>query len=165
MKTKQFQYYWDLCEGNPPVTGGFPSQGLEMRSFVLSLWYTHHYHHYADLSEGTELLKCLPDIFCLECVSKIRSVLSMIFHAIYGTVFIQLTHFSYDDCENTYTWSIIIKSEVWPICHCLRSGNETMVCAVCLSIFLWGKHREPWEYPHGCHKMEWNIYIWTVGNG
>ena len=32
---------------------------------------------------------------------------------------------------------IIIKSEVWPICHCLVLGHETMVCVVCLSIFLW----------------------------
>ena len=32
---------------------------------------------------------------------------------------------------------IIIKSEVWTISHCLGSGYETMVCAVCLSIFLW----------------------------
>ena len=31
----------------------------------------------------------------------------------------------------------IIKSEVWTITHCLRLGHETMVCAVCLSIFLW----------------------------
>ena len=27
---------------------------------------------------------------------------------------------------------VIIKSEVWPTCHCLRLGHETMVCAVCL---------------------------------
>ena len=32
---------------------------------------------------------------------------------------------------------IIIKSEVWTITHCLGLGNETMVCSVCLSIFLW----------------------------
>ena len=32
--------------------------------------------------------------------------------------------------------SIIIKSEVWTITHCLGLGHETMVCAVCLSIFL-----------------------------
>ena len=32
---------------------------------------------------------------------------------------------------------IIIKSEVWTITHCLGFGHETMVCAVCLSIFLW----------------------------
>ena len=32
---------------------------------------------------------------------------------------------------------IIIKSEVWIITYCLGLGYETMVCAVCLSIFLW----------------------------
>ena len=31
---------------------------------------------------------------------------------------------------------IVIKSEVWPICHCLGLGHETMVGALCLSIFL-----------------------------
>ena len=31
---------------------------------------------------------------------------------------------------------IIIKSEVWTITHCLGLGYETMVSAVCLSIFL-----------------------------
>ena len=30
---------------------------------------------------------------------------------------------------------IIIKFEVWPICHCLGLGHETIICAVCLSIF------------------------------
>ena len=35
---------------------------------------------------------------------------------------------------------IIIKSEVWSIIHCLVLGHETMVCAVCLSIFLCSKH-------------------------
>ena len=36
---------------------------------------------------------------------------------------------------------IIIKSEVWTITHCLGLGHETMVSAVCLSIFLthWGR--------------------------
>ena len=29
-----------------------------------------------------------------------------------------------------------IKSEIWPICHCLGLGHETMACAVCLSILL-----------------------------
>ena len=32
---------------------------------------------------------------------------------------------------------IIIKSEVWTITYCLGLGHETMVCAVCLSIFFW----------------------------
>ena len=30
---------------------------------------------------------------------------------------------------------IIINSEIWTITHCLGLGHETMVCAVCLSIF------------------------------
>ena len=30
-----------------------------------------------------------------------------------------------------------MKSEVWTMTHCLGLGHETMVCAVCLSIFLW----------------------------
>ena len=34
---------------------------------------------------------------------------------------------------------IIIKSEVWTIAHWLRLGHETMVSAVCLSIFFWVK--------------------------
>ena len=40
--------------------------------------------------------------------------------------------------ERIYTLCliIIIKSEVWAITHCLGLGHETMVSAVCLSIFL-----------------------------
>ena len=30
---KYFTHYWAFCEGNPPVTGGFPSQRSEMWSF------------------------------------------------------------------------------------------------------------------------------------
>ena len=42
----------------------------------------------------------------VDCVSKIKSILTIIFHAIYGAVCIQLTRFSlYDYCENSYTLS------------------------------------------------------------
>ena len=41
---------------------------------------------------------------------------------------------------------IIIKSEIWTITHCLGLGHKTMVCAVCLSIFLWAQRR---PYPAG----------------
>ena len=61
-----------------------------------------HHHHYEHLSE---VLNFLIGTFCLECVSKIKSVLSIIFHAIFGAVHIQLTHFSYDNCENMCTLS------------------------------------------------------------
>ena len=38
-----------------------------------------------------------------ECVSKIKSILSVVIYAIYGAVCIPLTHLSYDDCEHTCT--------------------------------------------------------------
>ena len=36
---------------------------------------------------------------------KFKSILPVIFHAIYGTVRIRFTHLSFDDCENTCTLS------------------------------------------------------------
>ena len=80
-----------------------------------------HYHHYADLLEYIELLQCSADILCLECVSKIRSVLSIILHVIYGAVCTQLNH------AIPVLHLIVIKSKVWPICRCLGLGHETMV--------------------------------------
>ena len=46
-----------------------------------------------------------------------------------------------DDWVNIYTFVLLSssESEVWTITHCLGLSHETMVCAVCLSIFLWGK--------------------------
>ena len=102
-----------------------------------------HYHYHADLSEGIELLKGLSDIFCLECVYKIRSVLSNIFHAIYIYIYMRLCILSLPIYLmvivkiHVLDFIVIIKFEVWPICICLGLGHETMVCAVCLSIFLY----------------------------
>ena len=42
---------------------------------------------------------------------------------------------------------IIIQSEVWTITHCLGLGHETMVSAVCLSIFL--------SLENPCHSQIW----------
>ena len=39
---------------------------------------------------------------------------------------------------------IIIKSEVWTITHCLGLGHETMMCAVCLFVFLWDIKNNAW---------------------
>ena len=41
----------------------------------------------------------------------------------------------------------IIKSEAWTITHCLGLGHETMVCAVCVYVFLWICHMA--GLPHG----------------
>ena len=70
----------------------------------------------------------------VKCVSKIETILAIIFLSIYGAVCLQLTL--------SWLWKcvlyliIIIKSEVWIVNHCLGLGHETMVCAVCLNMFL-----------------------------
>ena len=98
-----------------------------------------HHNHCANLSEDIELLNCLSDIYC-----QVQYSLSVIHYKIYGAVCIQFTHFPCDDREYIYMYIyiyilsliIIIKSEVWTSIHCAGLGYETMVCAVCLSIFL-----------------------------
>ena len=87
-----------------------------------------HYDHYADQSQLIELLKCLSGTFCLECVSKIKAILSIIFHSIYGAV---LTHFSCDDCENMCTFSLYLH-QIASMTHLplfrVRSWNNGMRC-------------------------------------
>ena len=55
-----------------------------------------HYHYHADVYESIELLDAY-HVHSVECVSKIKSILSIIFHAMYMAMCIQLTHFSCDD--------------------------------------------------------------------
>ena len=38
--------------------------------------------------------------------------------------------------KNMWKLKIVIKSEVWLICHCFGSDHEMMVCAVCLYLFV-----------------------------
>ena len=94
-------------------------------------WYNIQYHI---SSEDIELTKCPSDIFCRVC--KITHILSVIHYTIYGAVCFQFTSFP---CEYILCLTIIIKSKVWTINHCLKLGHETMVCAVCLSIFVYNR--------------------------
>ena len=77
----------------------------------------------------------IQDVFhvnSVKCVSKIKSILTIVFHAMHGAVCCQLTHSLFDDCENidisSYhhlqgsfwlwgepipRWSQIIKSGLW----------------------------------------------------
>ena len=95
------------------------------------------HHHCANLSENIELIKCLSDIFCRVCEWDKACSLSYPLYNIWGCVFAV--------CPFPLWWLrgymlcliIIIKSEVWTITYCLGLGHETMVCAICLSIFLW----------------------------
>ena len=108
---------------------------------MTNLWWVHitpsHYHHCANLSEDVELINAF-QIYFVECVSKIKHLLSVTHYTICGAGCFQFTHFPCDDWEKKYILCliIIIKSEVWTIIHCLGLGHETMVCAVCLSIFI-----------------------------
>ena len=54
--------------------------------FVCLYTTTSHYHHCANLSEDIELIKCLSDF--VECVSKIRHILSVINYTMRGAVFL-----------------------------------------------------------------------------
>ena len=83
-----------------------------------------------DLPESIELLKRLSGTFYLECVSKIMSILAIIFYAIYGAVRIQFTRFSYEDFEDTRTLSYyhqIGSMTHLPLCR-VRSWNKGMCC-------------------------------------
>ena len=92
-----------------------------------------HYHHFANLSEDIELMKCLSDIFFVECVSKIEHIISVIHYTIYGAVCFQFTHFPCDDWENiNFVLLSSLNQKLWTIVNRLGLGHETMVCAVCL---------------------------------
>ena len=41
-------------------------------------------------------------VYAAEYVSKIETILAIIFHSIYGAVCLQLTQFACHDCENVY---------------------------------------------------------------
>ena len=66
----------------------------------------------------------------------IKSILSIIFHAIYGFVCIQQTYFSCDDCENTCTRSYNLH-QIGSMNHLPWLGHETMVCAAFRFMFLY----------------------------
>ena len=87
------------------------------------------YRYYVGVSEDIELLKCLP--CTLECMSKIKSILSIIVHALYGAVCIQFTHVSYDVCEIMCTlsyWHHQIGSVIHLPLLMGRSWNNGMRC-------------------------------------
>ena len=90
-----------------------------------------HYHHCANLSEGIELIKCLSDIYCVECVSKIKHILSLIHYTICGAVCFQFTHFCCDDWENIYALSYychqIGNMDSYPLFR-VRSWNNGVHC-------------------------------------
>ena len=90
-----------------------------------------------------------PQLHSVEFVSKIKSILSVIFHSIYGVVCIRLTNFSYDDCENMRTlsyWQIKmfnqyyhhqIGSKTHLLLFRVRSCNNGMRCFSFYILICW----------------------------
>ena len=75
--------------------------------------------------------------YMMPSVSKIKTILSIIFiFTIWGCVFSAYPILLWWSRECVLYLIIIIKPEVWIINHCLGLGHETMVCAVCLTMFL-----------------------------
>ena len=76
--------------------------------------------------------------YMMPSVSKIKTILSIIFiFTIWGCVSSAYPILLWWSRECVLYLIIIIKPEVWIINHCLGLGHETMVCAVCLTMFLW----------------------------
>ena len=104
------------------------------------------------LSQFTASL-CLQ--FCLECVPKIRLILSTIFREIYVGLCVCNLPISLVMITRirVHYLVIIIKADVWPICHYLGLGHETTVCTVChliiLQKLLWSRLLCVAEIPNG----------------
>ena len=100
-----------------------------------------HYYHSADVVEVIGSLKCLSGTFWRVC--KIKSIFSILFHAIYGAMCIQLTHLSYDDCAYTCTLSYC-HHQIGNLNHLLlftvKSWNNGMRCMCILITVLVLRH-------------------------
>ena len=87
-----------------------------------------HYHHWADLSEDIELIKCLSAIFCRVC--KIRLILSVVNYTIRGAVCFHFTDLPCD-WENIYSLSYyhhqIRSMHYYPLFR-VRSCNNGVRC-------------------------------------
>ena len=94
-----------------------------------------HYHHCANI----ELIKCTWDIHIVSSVWTKLSIFSQLSIIQYVGLCVFSLPIFLVMIERMYILCliIIIKSEVWTISHCLGLGRETMVCAVCLSIFVY----------------------------
>ena len=110
--------------------------GLQI-AFVCLYKTPSHYHHCANLI-GRHWTYKMPVRYNLSSVWVILSIFSQLSIIQYVGLCVFSLPISYVMSERIYTLYliVIIKSEVWSITHCLGLGHETMVCAVCLSIFL-----------------------------
>ena len=112
----------DLCGGISPVTDEFPAQ-IASNAENVFIWWRHQISVRYDLLSVWVRLSIFSQLSIIQYVGLCVFSLPISFVKIDKIYILRLI--------------IIIKSEVWTITHCLGLGHETMVWAVCLSIFLW----------------------------
>ena len=96
-----------------------------------------HYHHCANFIWWHWHYR-MPVRYKLSSVWVRLSIISLLSIIQYVGLCVLSLPISFVMIERIYILCLtIIKSEVWTITHCLGLGHETMVCAVCLSIFFW----------------------------
>ena len=95
------------------------------------------YHHYADVSDGIKFIKCFWGTFLLSSCLGLSQFSQLFVKQYMGLCVFSSSIFLMMIVKIRILYLIvIIKPDVWPVCHCLGLSHETMVCAVCLSIFL-----------------------------
>ena len=90
----------------------------------------------------------------IECVSKIKHILSVIHCTICGAVCFQFTHFSCDDCENIYTLSYYhhqIGSMNYHQLFRVRSWNNGVRCMSFYILIAVVCKTTPNKYRIACH--------------
>ena len=89
-----------------------------------------HYHHYADLSEGIELQKCMSGNSVSSVYLRFSQFSQLSFMQYVGLCLLSLPISLIIVIIRILCHIIIIKSELWSICHCvgLKSGNNGTVC-------------------------------------
>ena len=128
-----------------------------------------HYHHCADLYEGTIFLHAY-QLYALGCVSKIKSILSIIVYSVYRALCLQLTQFSWDDRENVYFISSSSLNRKYapltywgPVTHiCVgklaTGGSNNGLSPSRRQAIIWKKKAGMFFYFTLRNKFQWNIY-------
>ena len=88
-----------------------------------------HYHHYADISEGVELIKCSSGTFCQLCVFRLNQFSQLFFMQYMGLCVFSLPISAVMIVKIYVLYHIIflIKSEVWPISHWLMGHTSDLM--------------------------------------
>ena len=100
--------------------------GLKSYSFVYTL------HYLITITIQTYMKEHITvcQVYSVECVSKIKSILFIIFYAVYGLCVFSLP------IPLWWMWEYMLPTDMWIIRHRLGSGHEAMICAGCLAMFL-----------------------------